>query len=191
MSLCQGNAVLLYVVAVGALDLGDVVTACRHDADHIDPEDVLHPAAGDGAAVFLGQLVQLVDHGCGGRPGIDGLLTGGDDIDAAGHALLDGLVNVADEAAGGDDGHISIALVQDLLRIVGDQDAGLNAQFCPIPDVLTDRRTVADAADDLCSMLIGIAQGVLAHLAATILHDFDLIHNNSSFLNAYSEFLYF
>ena len=188
---CQGDAVLFHVVAVGSLDLGDVVTACRHDAHHVDPEDVLHAAAGDGTAIFLGQLVQLVDHGCGGRPGVDGLLAGGDDIDATGHALLDGLVNVADEAAGGDDGHIGIALVQNLLCIVRDEDTGLDAQLSPIPDVLADGRTVADAADNLCAMLVGITQGVLAHFAATILHDFDLIHSNSSFLNAYSEFLYF
>ena len=41
---------------------------------------------------------------------------------------------------------------------------------------------VADAADDLRAMLIRIAKGVLAHLSATILHNFNFIHYNSSFL---------
>ena len=176
MGLGQGDAVLVHVVAVGSLDLGDVMAASGGETHHVDPEDILHAAAGDGAVVGLGQGVQLVDHGGGGGPGIDGLLAGGDDVDAPGHALLDGLVDIADKAAGGDDGHVGAALIQDLLRVVGDNDAGLDAQARPVADVLAHGRAVADAAHDLCAMLIGIAKGVLAHLAAAILHDLDLLH---------------
>ena len=179
--LCQRNAVFVHIVAVSALDLRDVVTACGHKTDHIDPENVLHPAAGDGAAVRLGQRVQLVDHGRRRRPGIDGLLAGRDHVDAAGHALLDCFVDIADEAAGRDDGDVGVALVEDLLGIVRDDDARLDAKSDPVADVLADGRTVTDAADDLRAMLIGIAEGVLAHLSAAVLHDFDFIHDDNSF----------
>ena len=42
-------------------------------------------------------------------------------------------------------------------------------------------KTLAEQ-DDLRAMLIRIAKGVLAHLSATILHNFNFIHYNSSFL---------
>ena len=125
---------------------------------------------------------ELVDHGRGGRPGVNGLFAGRDDVDAAGNALLDGFVNVADEAAGRDDGDVGVALVEDLLRIIGNDDARLDAELRPVADVLADRRAVADAADDLRAMLIRIAKGVLAHLSATILHNLNFIHYNSSSL---------
>ena len=178
----ERDTVLIDVVAVCALDLRDVMAARRNETDHVDPEDVLHAAAGDGAAVFLRQSVEPVDHGRGGRPGVDGLFAGRDDVDAAGHALLNGLVNVADEAARRDDGDVGVALVEDLLRVVGDDDARLDAELRPVADILTDGRAVADAADDLRAMLIRIAKGVLAHLSAPILHNFNFIHYNSSFL---------
>ena len=44
------------------------------------------------------------------------------------------------------------------------------------------QRAMADAAHDLRAMLIRIAKGVLAHLSATILHNLNFIHYNSSFL---------
>ena len=182
MRLRQRDAVLVHIVAVSSLDLCDVMAAGGHEADHIDPENILHTAAGDGASVRLGQRVQLVDHGRGRRPGIDGLLTGRDDVDAAGYALLDRFIDVTDEAAGRDDGDVGVALVEDLFGIVGDDNARLDAQSCPVADVLTDRRAVADAADDLRAMLIGIAEGVLAHFSAAVLHDLDFFHDKSSFL---------
>ena len=177
----QRDAVLVHIVAVGALDLRDAVAAGSHKTDHIDPENVLHPAAGDGAAVRLGQRVQLVDHGRGRRPGVDGLLAGRDHVDAAGHALLNRFVDVSDKAAGRDDGDVGVALVEDLFGVVGDDDARLDAQIRPVADVLTDGRAMADAAHDLRAMLIGIAEGVLTHLSAAVLHDFDFIHDDNSF----------
>ena len=182
VGLGERDAVLVHVVAVSALDLRDVVAARRNETDHVDPEDILHAAAGDGAAVFLRKSVELVDHGRGGRPGVNGLFAGRDDVDAAGNALLDGFINVADEAAGRDDGDVGVALVEDLLRVIGNDDARLDAEFRPVADVLADGRAVADAADDLRAMLIRIAKGVLAHLSATILHNLNFIHYNSSFL---------
>jgi len=182
MGVGQRQAVLIHVVAVRALDLGDLVAAAGNQRHHVDPENILHAAAGDGAAVFLRKSVELVDHGRGGRPGVNGLFAGRDDIDAAGNALLDGFVNVADEAAGRDDGDVGVALVEDLLRVIGNDDARLDAELRPVADVLADGRAVADAADDLRAMLIRIAKGVLAHLSATILHNLNFIHYNSSFL---------
>ena len=181
MGVGQGQAVLIHVVAVRALDLGDLVAAAGNQRHHVDPENILHAAAGDGAAVRLGQRVQLVDHGRRRRPGIDGLLAGRNDVDAAGHALLDRFVDVSDKAAGRDDGDVGVALVEDLLGVVGDDDARLDAQIRPVADVLTDGRAMADAAHDLRAMLIGIAEGVLAHLSAAVLHDFDFIHDDNSF----------
>ena len=178
----QRDAVLVHIVAVSALDLRDVVAAGGHEPDHVDPENILHAAAGDGAAVRLGQRVQLVDHGRRRRPGIDGLLAGRNDVDAAGHALLDRFIDIADEAAGRDNGDVGVALVKDFFGIVGDDDARLDAKSSPIADVLADRRAVADAADDLRAMLIGIAEGVLAHFSAAVLHNLDFFHDKSSFL---------
>ena len=158
------------------------MAAGGYETDHIDPENILHAAAGNGAAVRLGQRIQLVDHGRGRRPGIDGFLAGRDDVDTAGHALLDCFVDITDEAAGRDDGDVGVALVEDLFGIVGNDDARLDAKSAPVADVLADRRAVANAADDLRAMLIGIAEGVFAHLSAAVLHDLDFFHDKSSFL---------
>ena len=59
----QRKAVFIDVVAVSALDLGDPVAAARDEADQIDPENILHAAAGDGAACLFGQRVEAVDRG--------------------------------------------------------------------------------------------------------------------------------
>lgn len=73
-----------------------------------------------------------------------GLFAGRDDLDAAGNALLDGFVNVADEAAGRDDGDVGVALVENLLRVIGNDDARLDAELRPVADVLADGRAVAE-----------------------------------------------
>ena len=178
----QRDAVLVHIVAVGALDLRDVVAAGRHKTDHIDPENILHAAAGDGAAVRLGQRVQLVDHGRGRRPGVDGLLAGRDDVDAAGHALLDRFVDVTDEAAGRDDGDVGVALVEDLSALSEMMTPVLTPSSAQSPmSWLTDGRAVANAADDLRAMLIGIAEVYFAHLSAAVLHDLDFFFIKSFF----------
>ena len=113
----QRQAVFIHVVAVRALDLFDLVAAAGNHADHVDPEDILHAGAGDGASGFLGQRVQLVDLGCGGGPGIDGLLAGGDHVDAARHALFHMRIDVANEAEQGHNRHIRVALIQHLVCV--------------------------------------------------------------------------
>ena len=176
VGLCKRDAVLVDVVAVSALDLGDLVAAAGNQADNVDPEDILHAAAGDGAVVFLRDGVQLVDHGGGSGPGIDGLFAGGDDVDPAGDALLDRLVKIADKAAGRDDGDIGVALVKNLVRIVRDDDARLYAQSGPVADVLAEGFAASDRTDDLRAVLIEIAERILAHFAAAILYNFDFFH---------------
>ena len=177
----QRHAVFVHVVAVGALDLRDLVTATGHHGDHVDPEDVLHPGAGDGAGVLLGEGIQTVDLRRGGVPWIDGLFAGGDHVDAAGHALFHVVVDVLDEAEERDDGHVRVALIQHLICVVGDEDARLDAELRPITDVHPDDlRIDVDGADDLGAVLVSVPKGLLAHLAAPILNDFDLFHSDSA-----------
>ena len=76
MGVCKGKSIVLHIVAVSALDLSDLVAAAGYHGNHIDPEDVLHAGAGDGAAVCLCKGIETVDLSCRGGPGIDCLLTG-------------------------------------------------------------------------------------------------------------------
>ena len=118
----------------------------------------------------------------GGGPGVDGLLAGGDHVDAAGHALLHVVVDVIDETEEGDHGHIRVALVEDLVCVVGDDDAGLDAQTREVAHVLAhDRRVHVDGAHDLRAVLVEVAEDVLAHLAAAVLDNLDLLHGASLF----------
>ena len=123
----QRKAVFIDVVAVSALDLGDPVAAACDEADQIDPENILHAAAGDGAACLFGQRVEAIDCGGGGRPRIDGLLAGGDDVDPALYAFLHVVADVADEAEQRDDGNVRVTFVEHPVRVVADENAGLHA----------------------------------------------------------------
>ena len=173
----QRKAVFIDVVAVSALDLGDPVAAARDEADQIDPENILHAAAGDGAAGLFGQRVEAVDRGGGGRPRIDGLLTGGDDVDPALYAFLHVFADVADEAEQRDDGNVRVTFVEHPVRVVADENAGLYAQLREIAHIHADDGGVdVDGADDLRAVLMQIAQDVLGHLAAAVLNDPDFFH---------------
>ena len=91
------------------------------------------------------------------------------------------VVDVLDEAEERDDGHVRVALVQHLIRVVGDEDARLDAEARPVADVHPDDlRVDVDGADDLGAVLVGVPKGLLAHLAAPILNDFDLFHSDSA-----------
>ena len=178
----QRKAVFIDVVAVSALDLGDPVAAARDEADQIDPENILHAAAGDGAACLLGQRVEAVDRGGGGLrrggvPWIDGLFAGGDDVDPAPYAFLHVVADVADEAEQRDDGNVRVTFVEHPVRVVADENAGLHAQLREIAHVHADDGGVdVDRADDLRAVLMQIAQDVLGHLAAAVLNDPDFFH---------------
>ena len=177
MRLGQRKAVFIDVVAVSALDLGDPVAAARDEADQIDPENILHAAAGDGAAGLFGQRVEAVDRGGGGRPRIDGLLAGGDDVDPALYAFLHVVADVADEAEQRDDGDVRVTFVEHPVRVVADENAGLHAQLREIAHVHADDGGVdVNRADDLRAVLMQIAQDVLGHLAAAVLNDPDFFH---------------
>ena len=111
---------------------------------------------------LLGQRVQTVDLRGGGRPGIDGFFAGGDHVDAAGYALFHMLIDIADEAEQRHDGNVGAALVQHLVRIVGDQHARLYAQAGEIAHILTHHGGIhINRAHDLRAVLIQIAKNVL------------------------------
>ena len=174
----QGQTVVLHVIAVSAFNLGKLIAAAGYHGHHIDPENILHTRAGDGAVVRLGQRIQTVDLGGRSSPGIDGFLAGGDDVDAAGDAFLHVIVNIPDKAEQGDDGHVGIALVQDLVRIIGDDDAGFHPQARIIAHVHPDNFGVhVDSAYDLRAVLIQITQGILCHFPASILDNLDFFHD--------------
>ena len=176
----QGQAVVLNVIAVGALDLFDAVAASGHHSHHIDPEGILHAGAGNGAAVFLGQRIQLVDHGGGSGPGVNGLLAGGDDVNAAQHALFHVIVDVSNEAEEGDDGHIRRTFVEHLVRVIGNDHAGLYAKAREVAYILAHHGGVyINGTYDLRAMLIEVAKNILAHLAAAILYNLDLFHEGN------------
>ena len=87
-------------------------------------------------------------------------------------------IDVLDEAEQRDDGHIGVALVQNLVGIIGDQHAGLDAQPGVVAHIHAQNGGVAvDGADDLCAVLMQIAQNILAHFAAAVLYHFNLVHN--------------
>ena len=137
-------------------------------------------SAGDGAAGLLGDGVEAVHVRGGGGPGVDGLLAGGDDVDAAQHALFHVLIDIPDEAEQRNDGHIRRAFVEYLVRIVGNDDAGLDPKAREVAHVLTDHGGVhVDGAHDLRAVLVEVTQDILAHLAAAILYDLDLFHERN------------
>ena len=88
------------------------------------------------------------------------------------------VVDVADEAEQGDDGHVGVALVQHLVGVAGDDHAGLEAQAGVVAYVHAHHlRVHVDGAHDLGAVLVEIAQGVLGHFAASVLDDSDFFHN--------------
>ena len=175
---CQ--AVFIDGVAVRTLDFGDAVAAARKERNHVNPETILHAAAGDGASGFLGKRVEPIDLRGGRRPWVDGFLTGGDDVDAAANALFDMVIDIADKAEQGHNRNVRVALIQHAVRILTDDDAGFDAQSGEIADVLPDDfRIDVDCADNLRAMFMQIAQNILAHLTASILNDFDFFHRKS------------
>ena len=90
------------------------------------------------------------------------------------------IVDVSDEAEQGDDGHIGCAFVEHLVRVVGDDDAGLYAKAREIAYILPHHGGVhIDGAHDLRAVLVEVAQDILAHLAAAILYDLNLFHEGN------------
>ena len=174
--LSESQTVLVHVVTVSALYLGDLMASAGYQAYNVDPENILHTAAGDGAVVFLCDGIQLVDHGSGSGPGINGLFAGGNDIDTTGDALLNRLIKIADKAAGCYDRNIGIALVKNLVRVVRDNDSRLHAQIGPVTDILAEGGAASDRTDDLSAVFIEITERILAHFAAAILYNFNFVH---------------
>ena len=109
MRLGQCQAVILHVVAVGSLNLLNLIAAAGRHSHHINPENILHTGTGHGAAVLLSQGVQPVNLGRCGGPGINCLLAGGDDVSSPGHAFFHMLINIPDKAEQGNHRHIGVA----------------------------------------------------------------------------------
>ena len=177
----ESQAVFIDVVAVCALYLGNFVTAAGNKCYHVYPENILHAAAGDCAAGLLGDCIEAVDLCCRGCPGVDGFLTGGDDVYSARHAFFHMLVNVADKAKQRHYGDIGVALVKHLVRIVGDDDPRFKAETRKIADILPYNSGIdINRSHDLCTVFVQIPKNILAHLAATVLYNSDLFHGKSS-----------
>ena len=93
------------------------------------------------------------------------------------------VINIADKTEQRHNGDVRVTPVQNLVRIVGNQNPSLHAETCKIADVHTDNIGIhIDRTYDLRAMFIEIPQRVLCHLTATILHNFDLIHKTTSFV---------
>ena len=95
-----GMVGLHIAAALGAVAIGDgAAVHIEHCVFvHVEHRCLAGAAAGDGAVIFLCDGIEPVDHGGGSSPGVDGLFAGGDDVDAAGDALLYSLVDITDEA---------------------------------------------------------------------------------------------
>ena len=91
------------------------------------------------------------------------------------------LIDIADEAEQRHDGNVGAALVQHLVRIVGDQHARLYAQAGEIAHILTHHGGIhINRAHDLRAVLIQVANDIFGHLAAAILYNLNLFHNACS-----------
>ena len=87
------------------------------------------------------------------------------------------IIDVVDEAEQRHNRYVCITLIKHLIRIVRDEDAGLQAEPCEITDVHAHHRRVdIDRTHDLRAMLIQIADDVLRHLTTAILNDLYLLH---------------
>ena len=118
VSVCQRQPVLVNVIAVCALDLGYSVAAAGHKRHHVYPEDILHAASGNGAAVFLCQCVKTVYLRSGGGPRINCLLAGGYNINPARNAFFHMFIDIVYEAEQRNNGRIRIAFAENLVGIV-------------------------------------------------------------------------
>lgn len=86
--------------------------------------------------------------------------------------------NVLDEAEQCDDREIRIAFIKNLVSVVGNLHACLQTESGKIADIHAyNLRIDIDRSNDLGAMLIRIADRVLRHLAASILHYSDFSHN--------------
>ena len=177
MRLGERKAIIFHVVTVGALDLLDLMTAGRRKGDHIDPEDILHPAAHDRTAVLFCEGIELIGERCRRGPGIDSLFARRDDVDAADDTLLNAVIDIRDKAEQRDDRDVGIALVEHLIGIVRDDDARLDAELRKVAHIHPDHIGIdIDRTDDLCALLVQVAQDVLTHLAAAVLNHSDPFH---------------
>ena len=59
------------------------MATARDERDHVDPEDILHAAARDGAVIRFSDSVQTVDLNRRGRPRINRFFACRDDIESA------------------------------------------------------------------------------------------------------------
>ena len=90
------------------------------------------------------------------------------------------IVDVSDEAEEGDDGHIRRTFVEHLVRVIGNDHAGLYAKAREVAYILAHHGGIyIDGTYDLRAMLIEVAKNILAHLAAAILYNLDLFHEGS------------
>ena len=178
MSFCKSKAILLYVIADGALNFLDGVAAACYHADHVDPEDILHAAADEGAVVLFCDDVKAIGSLRVGGPAAGGFFTGGDYVDTSAEAFLKVVIAVAYKAEEGDNSDIRIAVIKHFVSVILDDYAGFYSKSCIVADVHADDCGVGvDSADDLCAVFIEVAENVLGHFAAAVLYYFYFFHN--------------
>ena len=179
MRFSQRKAVFIDVVAVCTLDFSNLMAASGNKTDHVDPEDILHTAAGYCAVVSFCDCIKAVRLHRSRRPGINCLFARCNNIDTARDAFFNVSVNIVYKTEQSNDRNISVALVKNLIGFVGDYNACLDAQAGKIADILPHYRGVnVNRTDYLCAVLMQVAKNVLAHFSAAVLYNFNFFHRN-------------
>ena len=183
MGLCQRQSIIFYVITDCALNLGDLMTAACYHTNHIYPENIFHTASHKGTAVLFRCYIQNVGTYGIGRPTVGCLLTGGDDTDTAFQALHIMIKAVAYQAEQGYHCNIGITLVQNLVCVVADKNAGFYTKSCVITYIhAQDCRIGVNCAYDLASGFIKITKNIFAHFTTSVLNHFNFFHRKASFL---------
>ena len=182
VALGQRNAVVLHVIAAGALDLFDAGHGARKVCHHGAPVQIGIAAAAERAAARLGQPVQLFGQRRRGVPGIQRLLAGGDGVDAVCRADGIGLLKLRHSAARCDNAHIRPGRLEHRVRLGrrADRYADLPAAADDLGNVLADYGGVhVEGSHQFSALFHDIAHQIRAHLSAAILRNPDLaIHTH-------------
>ena len=167
--------------------------AARHQRREIDPERILHAAAHDGAAVPLGQGVQLIGDSRGCGPGEERFFRRGNHADAPGDAFQDGLVHIRQKALQRQHRDVGVASVQHGVGVLLDFDSRGLIQAHDFADVPVRQAVVSvDGAYDLRALLQQIPHDDPAHFPAAVLDHPNLvpcavIHGNHLLFTACAE----
>ena len=155
VSFRQRQTVIFHIVTYRAFNSVNAVHTACHTADHVDPVDILHTGAYDGAAVFLCKQVQFIRNSGRSCPWVDRFFTRSHHINASGNTFFKMGITVIHETEQCHYRDISVALIQNCIRIVSDCNAQLKAQFREFTDIHSDHfRIHVDRANNFRALLI-------------------------------------